>query len=416
MRARAGKGALAALALTIVFGGVAAAGPPQTLNNQGVALLEKGDYGAALTLLQQAAEALPYNETVRGNLAASYLGLGRQHLEAARLAEAAEAFREGRAVAADDGRFATYLGLVHLRQGNLLEAEADLHEALSLDGDSLAILRLLGQVHYDGGDLTQALQAWERAERIEPNNAEILALLEKTRRELAVERTMERSFGAHFEISYDGEVHGDLGDEVLEALQDAYYEVGMDLGFYPEVKVPVLLYTREEFSRLTASPDWSGGLYDGKIRIPLKGLHRMQDQLRAVLAHEYSHVAVRFLGGHRIPWWLNEGLAEVAGRRYFSPPLTQFNAALDQQGLLPFRQLERYPAGLATEQVRLAYEQSYSLVSHFLERYGWYRMKQLLRAAAQQDDFVQSFNGVMAPSGIDYEGMLNNWRLEQGLY
>ena len=102
---------------------------------------------------------------------------------------------------------------------------------------------------------------------------------------------------------------------MLKALERAYNRVGTDLSYYPSVRVPVILYTKKDYRSLTASPEWSGGLYDGKIRLPIGGAAHMTPMLRGVLFHEYTHVVVRELTKGNCPSWLNEGLAEYSGRR-----------------------------------------------------------------------------------------------------
>jgi len=124
-----------------------------------------------------------------------------------------------------------------------------------------------------------------------------------------------------FVLSYDAEREPDLSADLLDVLNQAYVEVGMNLNSYPPGQIPVLIYTRRDFSRITASPGWAAGLYDGKIRIPLGGVNRVSAPLRAILFHEYTHVVVRTLSGNRCPTWLNEGMAEQIGRSQFRPAI-----------------------------------------------------------------------------------------------
>jgi hypothetical protein len=175
------------------------------------------------------------------------------------------------------------------------------------------------------------------------------------------------------------------------------------------VIVPVLLYTRSDYSNVTGSPDWSGALYDGKIRLPLAGVESMHDQFVALLYHEYMHVLIHFLAKNQAPVWLNEGLAEVAGRRFFSPPL-QHRARVSEGTLIDWQVLSQPFASLDSSRVPLAYEQSHSVARHMVDQYGWYKMAELLRSLGENGDWRDSVALVYEDFGLDWPAILNEWR------
>lgn len=79
---------------------------------------------------------------------------------------------------------------------------------------------------------------------------------------------------------------------MLDALESAYNSVAADLGLFPTSRMPLLLYTRSDYSSVTAGPDWSCGLYDGKIRLPLGGVTKLTAQMRGIIFHEFTHVLI----------------------------------------------------------------------------------------------------------------------------
>jgi tetratricopeptide (TPR) repeat protein len=396
------------LLLTVSVSG-ALASAPQLLNARGVTLMQKGEYGQAVAPLQKALEALPYNDVIRGNLAGCFLGLGLQHLEGRRFSQAADALQEGKEYAGEDHRFWLYRGLALLLQGDHGAAEGELHEAQAMDEKDPQVHQLLGRIFYNTGRLYQAIDAWERALELAPEDSETAALLERARRELPVENSMSHDYGRNFKISYNGRAFGEVGDQVLEVLESAYSEIGNDLNFYPDTVVPVLLYTERDFAEITRSPDWAGGLYDGKIRIPVGGVSRMNPQLKAVLFHEYSHVAVHFLTRGRCPAWLNEGLAQIAERRHHDPPLTALAAAVDEVKSLVFEPLETSFIGLSREEAQLAYEQSYSLTAYMIEQYHWYKMAELLAALGEGLSMEEAVSAVLGEYGTNYASLQAAW-------
>jgi len=381
------------------------------LNAEAVGLMQKGEFASALELLQQARRDASENAVIRRNLAECYLGLGLQQLQAGQADEAVATLQEGEDYARDDddARFALYRGAALYHLGRYAEAETALNQARSLD-ESPTLLRLLGQVHYASGRLEEAIQAWRQALERGEWDAELAALVDRTREELKVEQTMHNEFGGNFVISYDGRAYPELGEQVLEVLESAYNDIGRQLDFYPEVQVPVLLYTQRDFSELTGSPDWSGGLYDGKIRIPVGGVAGISAPLRAVLYHEYVHVVVRYLAGGRCPNWLNEGLAEMAGREYYAPPLHRLRRALEHDELLSFERLESSFADLSIEQAELAYQQSYSLVRYMVDQFYWYKMAELLRALGAGHSLEAAIDQVLGEYAVDYGDLQAAWR------
>ena len=178
---------------------------------------------------------------------------------------------------------------------------------------------------------------------------------------------------------------------VLEELQAAYQDLGRAYGYYPEADIPVLLYARDDFAAVTRSPAWAGAVYDGKIRVPLGGVESMSPPLRALLYHEYTHVLVRFLGKGRVPVWLNEGLAEVAGRRFYEPRQPLVMPSLKLQAL------ERSFSELTDEQVPAAYQQSYLRVAHMIELCGEPALAELLQRLGKGEEWQTAVAEAYAP-------------------
>jgi Flp pilus assembly protein TadD len=404
---------IAAVILAAICPGPSWAADPIQLNSRGVELIRQGQFEQAVDLLEQARRKLPSNGVVRENLAVSYLGLGTRQIEAGRYEAAAETMRKGRTYAADDARFWFFRGLALYQLGRHQEAESELSEARAMGGNP-ETLHLLGQVYYASGRLEQAIEVWWEALETGGGDEKLAALVNRTMEELKVEQTMKNEVGSNFVISYDGRAHPELGEQVLEVLEAAYNDIGRDLDFYPQVQVPVLLYTQRDFSELTGSPDWSGGLYDGKIRIPVGGVAAMNAQLRAVLYHEYVHVVVRYMTSGRCPVWLNEGLAEVAGRQHHDAPLDRLRRGQSGNGLIPFERLESSFAALPSEQAELAYQQSYSLVHYMLDQFQWYKMAELLRALGEGKSITGAVDQVLGEFAVDYAGLQAAWRRQAG--
>ncbi len=123
---------------------------------------------------------------------------------------------------------------------------------------------------------------------------------------------------SHFTVKFDGTEDYTVWRRVAEILEDAYRDIGQQLGYYPSKPVLVVLHTRESFHSATGGPAWSDGLYDpslGRIKVPTQGALTDQDWLARVLRHEFVHALLHDrMKGRPIPQWLNEGLAmQLAG-------------------------------------------------------------------------------------------------------
>lgn len=394
---------------TVLACAPASANDPFLLNDYAQQLLRKGEPEKALEQLQQAYSLFPYNETLRRNLAEVYTLVGQQRMAHGRYEDAATSFDGARELFPEVQRYSILRGIALYSARQYDAAIVELERAQGLGVDTPDLLYVLGRAHYDTGNLTDALAAWDQALGLDPGRKEIAAAAEKARRELAVEGGMEHGFSSRFMISYDGDERSQLADQILDILETAYNRVGSDLSYFPATRVPVLVYTRTDYRKVTKSPDWSGGLYDGKIRLPLGGVTEIHEGLRSLLFHEYTHVVVHELTSGNCPTWLNEGLAELEGRREFSHPLTELAAAVNSGDLLPLPLLEGSFASLSSQKATLAYQQSFSFVDFLVRTYGWHTVKDLLVSLGSGKNISDSFEAVYHDLMLDYAGAYQEW-------
>ena len=380
-------------------------------NNRAVVLLEQGRYLEGLDLLKESFAAAPYEESIRQNLLHGYLAAGRSLRQQEQFSDLVQLMSEAQAF--DDSRrdFWSLRGYALLRLKEYDAAEVDLQEARVMGDPDVRILLLLGKLYYQTDRLLEAVDLLESALLYEPSFQGLEEMLDKVRRELAVEQEMDREYGGHFVISYDGEKNYQFGGEVLDLLEEAYLSLGSLLDYYPQNRVTVILYTRQQFSDLTESPDWAGGLYDGKIRLPVGGIQQVMPRLRMLLYHEYMHVILRDIAGQNLPTWLNEGLAVVAETEAGVARFEGGTLAEEQQQLFGLGRLENSFTGFNRQQSRLAYRQSYSLVQFLIEEYGWHHVRELLFALAKGSPIAEAFAQAYSIYGISYADFEDRWQL-----
>lgn len=379
-------------------------------NNRAVKLLQEGRFVEGVKLLKQAREKQPYDETVRRNLRIAYAEAGRQLVQGRRFKEAVKLLEEAQGFDDSERSYWVLRGYALLRLQQYDEAEVELLEAQGMGEPEARIDYLLGQIYYDTDRMYEALDTLEAAASSAPDDHEITQMLEKVRRELSVEREMEKEYGGHFVISFEGGRNAAIGGQVLDALEEAYNWVGSRLDHYPEQRIPVILYSRRQFGELTDSPQWAGGLYDGKIRLPVGGMTSVDAPVRGLLYHEYMHVVVRDMTGGNVPTWLNEGLAEMAERQVVERALVALPDARQHDALLPLTTLEHSFGKFDGAQAALAYEQSYAVVRFLVEGYGWHMLHDLLLALGERLPIAQAVDRVFGIYDLDYRTLEERWR------
>jgi len=317
--------------------------------------------------------------------------LGRQGWEAIRAGQITEASRLFHDAIADNARDATLFlgaGLAAHLQGQEMEARTALQEAVRLNPKLTAAALLLGDITYRMGDLETAVRTYEAALEVEPNNAQIQGRLESWRKEAALHSRFQQSLSPHFTVLFEGPAEQRLAAAAVDALEAAYWRIGTALLAYPPTVITVVLYTDEQFRDITRSPAWAGGVFDGKIRVPMRGALKDPRQLEKVLAHEFTHALVKSVAPRGVPTWLDEGLAVV-----FEMGDVKWAERLARQApsLVPLPRLHDGFLSLPADQVPLAYAESALAVRMLIERGGIPALTALLQDLAEGQEFTQAF-------------------------
>ncbi len=278
-------------------------------------------------------------------------------------------------------------------RGSHVELQRLLQEALRHDPQSAAAYLLIGDIEYDRQQLTQAKSAWETAQRLDPTLPQIDERLQKLSVEHAVEKRFDRVGNLHFDLRYQGEIPRSSAVDLQSVLEQARKEVGRDFSYFPQHRVVVLVYSEAAFRQVRRGPDWVGGVYDGKIRVPFPEHTPALVSLRSTLYHEYTHALIHDLTRGRCPVWLNEGLAEFVEAKTRPPQLQQLQAALRSNQLLPWDQLDGCFQSRDAAIAALAYQQSYSIVAYLDQQYRFHRIRGVLEALSHDatlDDALQT--------------------------
>lgn len=226
-----------------------------------------------------------------------------------------------------------------------------------------------------------------------------------------------------FEIRYDGSRDEVLIPWAAETLEAAYYEIGYDVGYWPEPPIRVEIYPRARtlarVSSLTEEAiEGSGTIALSKYnklmftspRAALRGYG-----WRTTLAHEYVHHVVQHFTHAEIPIWLHEALAKYLETRWTGtreivmPPhreelLTERIAADD---LITFDEMHPSMAYLPTpEDASTAYAEVFTVMEYMIERRGSGVIREMLTRLRDGEEVIEAIEHTVGESFDVFE---SNW-------
>jgi tetratricopeptide (TPR) repeat protein len=280
------------------------------LVKRGFEMLQGGRFEEAAESFGEALKVEPSSEPARKGLAEAWASLGIAQLHAGRLRQSRDSLEKAVAARPESAGYRVLLAQVLFREGDLRAARRETDEALGLDPANAAARELSGDLYDKESRLNLALAEWEAAAAAGASPA-LGGKIDRARREMAVEEGMGREVSRFFVILYDRDVSRALIQGILELLDRAFNTLHDRLGEYPRDEIKVILYSQTAYRDVTQAPDWSGGSYDGKIRIPVGGLKTAGEAagLQNILVHEMTHAFLFRMAPLGLPLWFEEGLA-----------------------------------------------------------------------------------------------------------
>ena len=375
------------LCLLMLISAAAAASDPAELNTHGVELYNAGDFPKAAAAFEAAHTLSPDNAVIRRNLSNVYQAYANQFAKQADFASAVKQLEKAIGINPQDVSPLLQLGNYYLRLDMIPEAVYRLEQAIQVEPYSVPAHELLGEAYYRDNDLPSARTQWAWVLQQQPQRTDLKTRFDKAEREQVVETGFRPLASFHFQMSSTPEVAGNVLQTVLALLEMAYSDVGRNFGgVYPPGPIQVIVYNSKGFSDATQVRQNVGGLYDGKIRIPLldsAGLIADDRELKETLYHEYTHVVVRFIAHNNAVWWMNEGLAETFSRPLTGSRLEMLQKAVNQATLFPYAAMEESQLKkLDSDALWLAYTQSHATLLYLWQRFGQAKLVELFNALA----------------------------------
>ncbi len=259
-------------------------------------------------------------------------------------------------------------------------AAKDLLFSAKLEFPSVAGIRvLLSDIYYRENDLQSALEELKTAFTLAPGKI-LKEKIIKMEQEVKTAGDYMDTLSSHFFVSYASQGKTAVVNDILSALEDAYDRVTRDLDYRPQGRIPVVLYPANDFYELTGSPDWVGGIFDGKIKVPTGGLSRIDNSVKMLLTHELTHALLNSKTKGNCPRWLHEGLAQY-----------EEGKKSRQIGTILHRAVKGSPFNWRGKD---DYLPALSFVEYLIEEHSMYSMLRVIDNLSEQNSIEDSFQKV----------------------
>ncbi|PKL44446.1 MAG: hypothetical protein CVV41_07350 [Candidatus Riflebacteria bacterium HGW-Riflebacteria-1] len=380
-------------------------------NRQGMLKVSQGRFNEAIRDFEKACQLNPFNDTALANLACARNNLGVLLAQQKKYAEAIKQFEAAKAQKPEDLSIRLNLLsiLVSLKDSAAVEKEAreisgirpnDVEVGLKVAAalqktenitaaisslqdlairvpDDASLHATLGRLHYRCGQLDESAYHLKLSNELRPGEPEVSKMLERIIRESSVEESTTTYTGLHFSLTCPDSFSAKWAEETLNLLEEAYETIGQQIEFYPAQRSQVLILQTEAFRKVHDLPEWAGGLYDGRIRLPVPAKNSRPAAIKGAIMHEYTHHVIYLLASGNCPIWLNEGLAQIFENNHEN--LTQFSNAARSADFSSLSEVDRlFRSTPDRQQAAALYQTSLAASARLVEQFNWSRVAEFL--------------------------------------
>jgi hypothetical protein len=240
------------------------------------------------------------------------------------------------------------------------------------------LLALAGVAAWRSDNSRQALEYWRASLDIAPS-PEVDKLYRQVERETKSDQSNERLYGLRVLLRYEGaSVPAETARQMTAVLDQEFIRISQELGCTADERVIAIVQSRDAYRKTTDTAEWSGGQFDGKIRVPVFDSRVLDKAMLRSLAHETAHACLTMLG--RWPAWLQEGVAQKLSGDSLSASQMKTLADQARQGKLPrLGNLRQDWSRLDAEHAAEAYALSLAAVELLWTESGGDGVRSLLR-------------------------------------
>jgi len=251
-------------------------------------------------------------------------------------------------------------------------------KAMKVTGRDYQYLVIAGIAAYQSDEAKKALDYLREAEQLNQDRAveQMIARLEK---EVTGDKSGERLLGNRFLLRYEGGVlDTDVARNMVTILEEEYSRISNELGCRSDDRIVTILQSKAAYRASTDAAEWSGGQFDGKIRIPVTETKSISAQTRKTVAHEVVHACLASMG--QWPSWLHEGLAQKLSGDTLTPSHKAMLKTAIKQGTLPkLENMSQSWSRMSATHAAIAYAYALSAADLLMEQYRAYGIQNILR-------------------------------------
>lgn len=244
-------------------------------------------------------------------------------------------------------------------------------------------LFLAGLAAYRSDHIKDALDYWKQSLALRPDDA-LARFYSKVEREAAADQSAQKLYGLRVVLRYEGEnVRPDVAQGMVAVLDEEFTRISSQLGCPAEERIVAIVQSRAAYLKSTDAAEWSGGQYDGRIRVSLPESGAVGSETRRALSHEIVHACLTNISNHW-PAWLHEGLAQKLSGDTLSPAAAAaLHQAAAEHSLPRLENIGQSWSRMSTQHARLAYNLALAAVDTIFERYANYGIRNILNNPGQ---------------------------------
>lgn len=217
------------------------------------------------------------------------------------------------------------------------------------------------------------------------------ALYAKVEREVKSDKSSERLVGLRVLLRYERDMMPMAeARQMADILDGEVSRVSDSVGCPSSERLVAIVQSREAYFQTTQAAEWSGGQYNGRIRIPYDpSLSRVA--MQRLFAHEVVHACLANLGTW--PPWFHEGMAQKLSGEKLNPAMKDRITQLAASGALPkLENMRRDWSGLSTDNATIAYGVALAAADLFFEHYSNTGLLNVLRNPNQMAQITADLN------------------------
>lgn len=240
------------------------------------------------------------------------------------------------------------------------------------------LLALAGIAALQSDRPQDAIDYLRRSLDIAPN-PKVQRLLEKATREAKADQSAQKLVGIRFNFRYDDkQVTPDQARLLVPILDAEYLRVSQYIGCEAGERITAIIQSQADYLRTTGAAEWSGGQFDGRIRVamfePQPG-----ERTRRAFAHEIVHACLARTGNW--PAWLHEGLAQkLSGETLAPADRAQVRKMAQSKELPSLGKMGLTWSRLSSRHAQIAYSAALAAADLLFDHYGSAGVRSLLQS------------------------------------